>query len=96
MEYIFAYENEINSYLKSNAEHYCKGFMYGALYRIGSHSAAVTRDYHEKVNGEVYSLEKIDFDYLDNLENENKIRKSVLIYTENAIIPCWVYLLKKI
>jgi gamma-glutamylcyclotransferase (GGCT)/AIG2-like uncharacterized protein YtfP len=96
MEYLFVYENNFDNYLKSNFEYYGKGFMYGSLYNIDGHSAAVPRNYHEKVSGDVYFLEKIDFDYLDNFEGENYIRELILIYTENSIIPCWVYLLKPI
>ena len=96
MEYLFIYRTELDTYLKLNAEHHSKGFMYGSLYRIGSCSAAVTRNYHEKVNGNVYSIDVIDFDYLDSIEGENYVRESILIHTETSIIPCWVYLLRKI
>ena len=95
MKYLFIYEKELNDYLKSYAMFFAKGFMYGSLYNINGHPAAVARNYHEKVNGKIYILENINFDYLDSFEGENYIRESILIYTETTIIPCWVYLLRK-
>jgi gamma-glutamylcyclotransferase (GGCT)/AIG2-like uncharacterized protein YtfP len=103
VEYLFTYgtlrkceNNEFSNYLKTNAVFSSEGFMYGGLYEINGYPVAINNNSHKRILGTIYGLNKIDFNYLDEYEGENYIRKIIPIYTETIAIDCWVYLLRKI
>lgn len=103
MEYLFTYgslkkseNNEFSNYLENNSLYLDEGFMYGKLYNIDGYPSVINSNSHNRVSGMIYGLKKIDFEYLDNYEGYNYERKVIPIHTENSVIHCWVYLLKKI
>jgi hypothetical protein len=97
MERLFIYglyDSEHDNYMKSKSLYICKGFMYGSVYDVEGYPAAVNSNIHNHVDGNVYLLND-NFDYLDNYEGDNYERRMISIYTEESLLPCWVYILKK-